>query len=57
MLSAAVLYGAPGLLLYALLQDRGLDRIAGLGLGFFIVPAGFILRKRNRRKKTTVKQD
>jgi hypothetical protein len=25
--------------------------ITGLGLGFFIIPAGFIVRKRNRRKK------
>ena len=31
--------------------------ITGLGLGFFIIPAGFIVRKRNRRKKTTAKQD
>jgi len=31
--------------------------ITGLGLGFFIIPAGFIARKRYRRKKATVKQD
>jgi hypothetical protein len=31
--------------------------ITGLGLGFFIIPAGFIVRKRHRRKKTTDKQD
>ena len=31
--------------------------VAGLGLCFFIIPAGFIVRKRNRRKKTTSKQD
>jgi hypothetical protein len=30
--------------------------ITGLGLGFFIIPAGFIVRKRHRRKKITVKQ-
>ena len=31
--------------------------VAGLGLGFFIIPTGFIVRKRHRRKKTTEKQD
>jgi hypothetical protein len=31
--------------------------ITGLGLCFFIIPAGFIIRKRHRRKKTTAKQD
>ena len=29
--------------------------VAGLGLCFFIIPAGFIVRKRNRRKKTMAK--
>jgi len=31
--------------------------VAGLGLGVFIIPAGFIVRKRNKRKKATAKQD
>ncbi|MDT8303969.1 MAG: hypothetical protein RQ760_20980 [Sedimentisphaerales bacterium] len=31
--------------------------VAGLGLCFFIIPAGFIVRKRNRRKKVMAKQD
>jgi hypothetical protein len=31
--------------------------VAGLGFGFFIIPAGFIVRKRHRRKKTRAKQD
>jgi hypothetical protein len=31
--------------------------ITGLGLCFFIIPAGFIVRKRHRKKKTTDKQD
>ncbi|MBW7992821.1 MAG: hypothetical protein FVQ84_22765 [Planctomycetes bacterium] len=31
--------------------------ITGLGLGFFIIPAGLIVRKRHRRKNVTDKQD
>ena len=31
--------------------------ITGLGLGFFLIPAGFIVRKRQRRKKTMDKHD
>ncbi len=31
--------------------------VTGLGLCFFIIPAGFIVRKRHRKKKTTAKQD
>ena len=31
--------------------------VAGLGMGAVIIPAGFIIRKRNRRKKATAKQD
>jgi hypothetical protein len=28
---------------------------AGLGLGFFIIPAGFIIRKRQKRKRAATK--
>ncbi len=31
--------------------------ITGLGLGFFMIPAGFIVRKRHRKKKVTAKQN
>jgi hypothetical protein len=44
-------YPAITAIAYSQLFDRGLAEDAGLGLGSFLIPAGFIIRKRCKRKK------